>query len=225
MTRSRRVAHVAVALGALLALGAPAAWLLADRPATFGGQRAEALREPPAPSPVALPAPAPVPAPSVGTRSARLADVLPPPDPPVSVRIGAQLVPIDPVGLDSRGQVVVPDDVRRAGWFAAGPEPGDDSGSAVVVGHVDDRAQGLGSFAVLRGLQARAAVSVTTSSGAVLTYEVVAVEQFDKREVPVDRVFDSGGRPRLTLVSCGGPFDRTAGRYRDNVVVTAVPVP
>ncbi len=31
------------------------------------------------------------------------------------------------------------------------------------------------------------------------------------------------GRPRLVLVTCGGPFDRVAGHYRDNVVLTAVP--
>jgi len=26
------------------------------------------------------------------------------------------------------------------------------------------------------------------------------------------------------LVTCGGPFDATGGHYRDNIVVTAVPV-
>lgn len=33
-----------------------------------------------------------------------------------------------------------------------------------------------------------------------------------------------GGSPRLTLITCGGPFDAEARHYRDNIVVTAVPV-
>ena len=32
------------------------------------------------------------------------------------------------------------------------------------------------------------------------------------------------GDPRLTLISCGGYYDRANGGYQDNVVVTAVPV-
>jgi len=31
------------------------------------------------------------------------------------------------------------------------------------------------------------------------------------------------GRPRLVLATCGGPFIQSAGHYRDNVVLTAVP--
>ena len=60
-----------------------------------------------------------------------------------------------------------------------------------------------------------------TSSGIELVYEVVAREQFDKAEVPVQRVFSPSGQHRLVLVSCGGTFSE--GRYSDNVVVTAVP--
>jgi hypothetical protein len=29
---------------------------------------------------------------------------------------------------------------------------------------------------------------------------------------------------RLSLITCGGPFDHDSGHYRDNIVVTAVPV-
>jgi hypothetical protein len=37
-------------------------------------------------------------------------------------------------------------------------------------------------------------------------------------------VFSLKGRARLVLVTCGGAFDPVEGSYRDNVVVTAVPV-
>jgi hypothetical protein len=36
-------------------------------------------------------------------------------------------------------------------------------------------------------------------------------------------LYSRRGRPRLVLVTCGGPFDAGIGHYRDNVVVTAVP--
>ena len=215
--------------GVVLAVGAPLGWAVTSGgPDQYGTERAAALATAEPERPVA-PAPSAAPVvvaagPVVQTRSALVADVVRPADPPVSLRVGGREVPVDPVGLDRKGQVRVPADVRRAGWWAAGPQPGSTAGSAVVVGHVDDREQGLGSFAVLRGLPDRAPVTVTTRSGAVLAYEVVAVEQIDKRAVP-DRVFDAGGAPRLTLISCGGPFDRATGRYRDNVVVTAVPLP
>jgi hypothetical protein len=46
---------------------------------------------------------------------------------------------------------------------------------------------------------------------------------YAKSSAPLDRLFARDGPPRLTLVTCGGSFDRGTGHYRDNVVVTATP--
>jgi hypothetical protein len=43
-----------------------------------------------------------------------------------------------------------------------------------------------------------------------------------KEKLPTD-IYSRRGRPRLVLVTCGGPFDEATRHYRDNVVVTAVP--
>ena len=241
--------RAAVVAGALLALGAPAGWavLSGPAPASFGAAAASGLAAAgpaapgpgagpvadgpaapgpglgpvaPEPGPVAAPGP-PDPGPEAATGSARLVDVLPRADPPVEVLVAGRAVPVDPVGVDDDAQVVVPDDVQRAGWWTGGVQPGEPAGAAVLVGHVDDDEQGLGAFAVLRELDAGAEVRVRTSSGTELVYDVVAREQFDKAEVPVERVFSPAGAHRLVLVSCGGTFHR--GRYSDNVVVTAVP--
>jgi sortase (surface protein transpeptidase) len=131
--------------------------------------------------------------------------------------------PVVAVGLDAARQVVVPQDVRRAGWYVAGPQPGDRAGSAVLVGHADDADQGLGTFAGLRDLEAGDAVVVRTASGRELAYRVVSFERFAKAEVPMDRLFTAQGPHRLVLVSCGGAFDPVRRTYADNVVVTAVP--
>ena len=56
---------------------------------------------------------------------------------------------VDPVGVEPDGQMTLPADVDRVGWYRFGPAPGDD-GSAVIAGHVDDREQGLGALAPLR---------------------------------------------------------------------------
>lgn len=207
-----RRAAVALLAGSLLAVAAPGAWLLTrDDTGSFGSQPAGGLGAPV------------VERPAVGTRSARLGDVVPASDPPVEVRVGGVVAPVDPVGLDDDRLVVVPDDVRRAGWYEPGAQPGDPAGAAVLVGHVDDARQGLGAFAVLRGLASGDEVVVRTAAGRELGYAVVSRERFDKAAVPLDRLFAVDGPPRLVLISCDGAFDPRTRSYAENVVVTAVP--
>ena len=227
-----RRAALALVGGLVLATAAPGGWLVlrgggsAD---VYGSAAAQSLAA--APTASASPtAPAP-PAPGTGavgsgavsTASARLADVVAPRDPPVEVRFAGRTAPVDAVGLDGTRQVVVPEDVRRAGWYAPGPQPGDRAGSAVLVGHADDAEQGLGTFAGLRDLAAGDEVVVRTASGRDLLYDVVSFERFAKAEVPVDRLFTTQGPHRLVLVSCGGAFDPVRRTYAENVVLTAVP--
>jgi hypothetical protein len=49
------------------------------------------------------------------------------------------------------------------------------------------------------------------------------VERVAKAELPLDQIFARDGAPRLTLVTCGGAFNRATSGYTDNVVVTAEP--
>jgi hypothetical protein len=209
--------------GALLAVGAPVGWYaMVDRgPEEFGGPAVQRLAEP-----AAEPAPALTPQ-RVGTTSARLADLAlpvdPRADPPVEVRFAGQVVPVDRVGLDGQRRVVVPEDVRRSGWYEPGVAPGAETGSAVLVGHVDDREQGLGAFAEVRGLTAGDRITVRTASGRTLSFDVVSLEQFAKTEAPMTRLFSSTGPHRLVLISCAGAFDPATRSYADNVAVTAVP--
>ena len=217
----------------MLATAAPGGWLLLRGGDEFGGAAAQSLSR--ATGSAASPtAPAP-PAPGTGavgtprqgaavaTASARLTDVVAAADPPVGVRFDGRSAPVDAVGLDADRQVVVPEDVRRAGWYAPGPQPGARAGSAVLVGHADDADQGLGTFAGLRELAAGDEVVVRTAAGRDLVYDVVSFERFAKAEVPMDRLFTTQGPHRLVLISCGGAFDPVRRSYADNVVVTAVP--
>jgi hypothetical protein len=147
------------------------------------------------------------------------------PAPPVRIRaLDAGLdAPVVDSGVDARGGMAVPHDVRTVGWYRFGARPGAAVGSAVLAGHVDDRVQGFGAFHRIADLAPGSSVRVTLADGTTVGYRVTAVERIVKSALPVDRLFARDGASRLVLVTCGGAFDRAAGGYRDNVVVTAVP--
>ncbi|MBJ7452589.1 MAG: class F sortase, partial [Blastococcus sp.] len=151
--------------------------------------------------PLTVPAPARISAPSLGVDA-----------------------PIDPVGIDPDGQMELPDDVSRVGWYRFGPEPGAD-GSAVLAGHVDDEEQGPGALFRLQDAAVGDELTVTDAAGTATRWRVVSRELITKQVLPVDRIFARDGAPRLTLITCGGPFLPEFRSYRDNVVVVAEPAP
>ncbi|WP_204291022.1 class F sortase [Micromonospora gifhornensis] len=147
--------------------------------------------------------------------------------PPVRLRIPAIDVTarVDPVGVDRRtGEFDVPPSVDQVGWYRYGPGLAAETGSVVIAGHVDSAEQGRGAFYRLRDLAPGDTLTATGDDGVERTYRVVAREEYDKTKIPLARYFARDGRPRLTLITCGGPFDAEARRYRDNIVVTAVPL-
>ena len=209
----RPAAAVAV-LGVAVAVGVPAGWQLTREPAAAGAPLEQVL---PAPAPPAPPAP-------VITRDAA-PTVAPERPAPVALAVPALGVeaPVDPVGVRDDGQMAVPDDVDRVGWYRYGPVPGRE-GSAVLAGHVDDREQGLGELAPLREAEVDAQVLVTDAAGDTTRWRVVSREQVDKQALPVDRLFVREGPPRLVLITCGGEFLPEVGGYESNVVVVAEPL-
>jgi sortase (surface protein transpeptidase) len=213
-----RPAAAGAVLGVAVALGVPAAWQLTREPAAAGAPLEQVL---PTPAPAAPPdAHSPV-----TTRDA--APTVAPAQPaPVALAVPALDVeaPVDPVGVRDDGQMAIPDDVDRVGWYRFGPAPGS-GGSTVLAGHVDDREQGLGELAALREAEVGTEVLVTDATGGTTRWRVVSREQVDKQALPVDRLFAREGPPRLALVTCGGEFLPEQGRYESNVVVVAERLP
>lgn len=124
--------------------------------------------------------------------------------------------PLIPLGLAADGTAAVPDDPEDAGWFSAGPRPGE-VGPAVVMGHIDSRT-GPAVFARLSELAPGDEVVVGTDSGDQ-TFTVDRTQQVAKDEFPTDEVYGARPDPALRLITCGGEFDRSTGHYRDNVIV------
>jgi LPXTG-site transpeptidase (sortase) family protein len=170
----------------------------------------------PGPAPAGTPPAVPSGAPAAVDRRAE----------PVRVRFAGLDVdaPVVPVGVGDRGEMEVPVDVHTVGWYRFGPAPGSDAGSSVLSGHVDDRVQGRGAFYRLAELEPGDPVEVGLAGAGTLAFQVSSVERVDKAQLPVERIFGRSGPPRLTLVTCGGEFGRAERSYRENVVVTAVPV-
>lgn len=147
-------------------------------------------------------------------------------DPPVtlsvpSLGVSAEVVP---VGVRADGAMEIPRDGASIGWYRWGPEPGDPTGSAVLSGHVSTRAGGPGALLRLAEAAPGDVLQVVTASGEQLAYRVVGVETITKSVLPVDRIFARDVPHRLTIVTCGGPFQPELGSYRDNVVVVAEPI-
>lgn len=130
-----------------------------------------------------------------------------------------------PAAIDlARGELGVPVDIRRAGWWRDGASPGDRTGATLIAGHVDSARRGPGAFfALTRRARPGQRVQVTSANGRERTYRIVSVRRVLKDRLP-GSIFSLRGRERLVLVTCGGPFDRATGSYLDNIIVTAVPV-
>lgn len=145
------------------------------------------------------------------------------PSPPVALRIPSikvatkDLVDLD---LDDKGVLEAPKDFQQAGWYAAGPTPGE-FGPSVIAAHVDSHL-GPAVFYRLGALKKGAKVVVERKDGSTATFVVDRVERYPKAQFPTSEVYaDTGGRAELRLITCGGDIDQRSGHYVDNVVAYA----
>jgi hypothetical protein len=148
--------------------------------------------------------------------------------PPAPVRVRIDAIGVDAVvaglGIDpDNGQMDVPPNVSEVGWYRHGPVPGE-AGSSVMAAHVDLSGPGRGVFWSLGELEPGDRIIVDYADGTSAEFSVEARNTYLKTELPLDAIFARGGTPVLTLVTCGGGFNTTIGRYDSNVVVYAVSV-
>ncbi|WP_327314909.1 class F sortase [Streptomyces sp. NBC_01235] len=200
----RRVGNTAIAAVTVVALGC-GAWLLHSGAETHA---------PPQPSA----AQAHTGGPDVSARSAPAL----PPSPPDRVRIPAIHVdaPLTGLALTPSGGLDVPPAEKKnlAGWYEAGTTPGE-TGTAIVAGHVDN-ADGPAVFYDLGALRKGSVIEVDRRDGSVAVFTVDAVEVYQARAFPDEKVYGAARRPELRVITCGGAYSRSTG-YQGNVVVFA----
>jgi len=145
-----------------------------------------------------------------------------PPSPPDRVRIPSIGVdaPLMGLALTRSGSLDVPPAGRKnlAGWYEAGTTPGE-TGTAIVAGHVVN-AEGPAVFYDLGALRKGSAIEVDRRDGSVAVFTVDAVEVYDAKGFPDEKVYGAASRPELRVITCGGGYSRSTG-YRGNVVVFA----
>jgi len=130
---------------------------------------------------------------------------------------------LDRLGRAPDGTVQEPSRWAVAGWYAPGTRPGD-PGSAVILGHVDSK-RGPAVFFRLRELRRGDAVTIRRADGSLVRFVIQRTEQYPKDRFPTDDVYYPTLTPALRLVTCGGEFDATIGRYRSNLIVFATMAP
>jgi LPXTG-site transpeptidase (sortase) family protein len=129
---------------------------------------------------------------------------------------------VTPTGVTARGNAEIPRDGDVLGWYEYGSRPGDERGTAVLIGHRDTKAEGPGALFDLDAVQPGDRVLVT-AGGRTLRYEVAALRSLDKGALP-ESLFRRTGSPRLVLITCGGPYIPELGGYQENLVAVAWPV-
>ena len=198
--------------------------LVAVTQAGPGPSPAVAAATPEAPTrPVTVPEPrsAPgVPGPAAATEAPAAAPVA---DPVAVVlpRLGIRSE-LDRLGLQPDGVLEAPPRWDVAGWYAAGPRPGE-QGPAVIAGHVDGP-DGPAVFWRLQELRVGDRVDVVRADGTTAAFAVTRTLVTAKDGFPTAEVYGPRPDAELRLITCEGLFDRRTGHYVDNLVVFATEV-
>ncbi len=136
--------------------------------------------------------------------------------------IGVNDATIVPVGILDNGEMEIPG-AKEVGWYQYGPTPGD-AGSAVLAAHIAYNGRN-GVFNKLTAMSVGDLFEVAYDDGSYRTFVVTEVAQYDKTELPFDRIFAKDGDPGVVLITCGGTFNQSLRSYEDNDVVYGTPTP
>lgn len=131
------------------------------------------------------------------------------------------LHPVRAAGLDDDGELEVPDETE-IGWYRYGASPGR-AGATVLAAHVTWN-RSVGPFFRLGDLAPGERVEVALDDGTTRIYEVIERTMYDKDSLPRERIWRTTGPETLVLITCGGDFNPDIRRYRQNIVVYAVPI-
>jgi len=151
---------------------------------------------------------------------------LPPPDPSIPTAPPVQLLipaldvhrAVEKVGVDSSGAMKVPVNSWNAGWFKYGPVPGA-PGDAVIEGHAGYPGQPV-LFGRLHTLQAGDRIIVVLADKSRRLFVVVSKHTVLAGTAPAG-LADPYGRPRLTLITCTGTWDKQNYTYSERLLVEA----
>ncbi len=155
-----------------------------------------------------------------------LAPPAPPPEPPVPTAPPATITipsinvhrPVEPVGVDRTGAMYTTKNLWDAGWYEGGPVPGA-PGDAVIEGHAGYPNAPL-LFGRLQQLHPGDKIIVVLADGSRRLFLVDSLAVWRAGTGPPG-MGEPYGPPRLTLITCTGPFDDHYKTYADRLAVEA----
>jgi len=147
-------------------------------------------------------------------------DALIPKSPPVKLLIPSLRVqrPVEAVGTNRYGYMDLPVNGWNAGWYKHGPVPGA-PGDAVIEGHAGYPDQPM-LFGRLGNLKPGDRIVVVLADGSQRLFLVDSAAILPVGVAPAG-LGQGDGRPRLTLVTCAGTFDKDTFSYSKRLVVEA----
>lgn len=124
----------------------------------------------------------------------------------------------------SDGTLTIPSEPWRVGRDIDSAPVSARSGTTLLAGHVDLSGT-PGALVALAEAAPGALVYVTDDQGVRRSFVTSGLQRYSKVSLPRS-IFAVDGPRQLVVVTCGGPVITTSGvqHYRDNVVLTAVPL-
>lgn len=153
--------------------------------------------------------------------------------PALGVDAPFERIGLDPNGRrDSTGQAPLgtPTDRTKAGWYAAGPEPGSGTGTVLIDGHTYRNGSAIFKDDFAARIATGQLIQLRQDNGSVCTYRVTDVWRAISSAhaypalIASQHLYDFTGPERLLLATCGGTWDPAIDNYDDINVVLAVPV-
>jgi LPXTG-site transpeptidase (sortase) family protein len=125
---------------------------------------------------------------------------------------------IQKVGIDQHNAVAVPGNVHVAGWYVKSVVPGE-KGVSLIDGHMQGRYSD-GVFKKLDRLQAGQRVDIQLGNGQRRQFEVLRIDSYAADAASQEMLKPIEGADRqLTLITCGGKYDKQTKSYDRRVVV------
>lgn len=126
--------------------------------------------------------------------------------------------PVVAVGLDGNGNMVTPRNARDVAWLDNGTFPGP-TRNAIMAGHRNWSGRS-GTFINLENASAGDVIQVGID-GRTYTFAMSWVRMYDPANAPVEELMGPTDVDSITLVTCGGSFNRKTGHYDMRVVARA----
>lgn len=126
---------------------------------------------------------------------------------------------IEQTGILENGEMGVPENVDKVGWFEPGFKAGV-KGHSVLAGHVDSPT-GPAVFYNLTKVKVGERVTLTGVDGRKLIFEVKEINSYQTEQAPVKEIFGESDKRMLNLITCTGDFYKNTGSYEERLVVSA----